>query len=388
MQLTEVLTADDVKRFHRLPFDIYKNDKLWIPYLKQDIDKIFDPAKNKLYREGGKAIRWMLSDENGKDVGRVAAFINPRMVNTMEQPTGGMGFFECIDSQEAADILFNACHDWLQQNGVEAMDGPINFGERNEFWGLQVDSFDEPPLYQVNYNPPYYRKLFENFGFSIYFEQYMYWRSIMEPAQPIFQRKFNQMKADDRFSIENIRGKKIDKVAEDFRTVYNDAWGGHEHFKPLSADAAQKLFRSMKPAIDPDIIIFVYYDKKPVSFFINLPELNQIFKHVNGDLNWLGKLKFFWHMKRKTPDRMTGLLFGVVKEWQGKGLEAGMIIFGEKTIPPKGVYKDTVLVWVGDFNPKMLKLVGNLGTKLYRTLYTYRYLFDRNKEFKRCPPMD
>jgi GNAT superfamily N-acetyltransferase len=384
MQLTEVTNRAQINSFHRLPFYIYQNDKNWIPYIKQDIEKKFNPEKNKLFKEGGKAIRWILSD-NGKVIGRVAAFINPRVLNTTDQPTGGMGFFDCIDNSEAANILLNACKNWLQQQGAEAMDGPINFGERNEFWGLQIDLFNEPPVYPMNYNPPYYQKFFEDFGFKIYFEQYMFWRSVMIPAQPIFYRKYNQVKDDPLISIKTIRGKSMEQVAEDFLTVYNGAWGGHEHFRPMSLETATKLFKSMKPAIDPDIMIFVYYDGKPVSFFICLPELNQIFRYVRGNMNWMGKLIFLWHKWRKTPNRMTGLIFGVVKEWQGKGVEAAMIVFGEQTIRPKGIYKDAVLTWIGDFNPRMIKVAKNLGSTKWRTFYTYRYLFDRTKEFKRCP---
>ena len=50
------------------------------------------------------------------------------------------------------------------QKGMEAMDGPINFGERDRWWGLITEGFT-PPLYCMNYNPPYYIALFENYGF-------------------------------------------------------------------------------------------------------------------------------------------------------------------------------------------------------------------------------
>ena len=81
---------------------------------------------------------------------------------------------------------------------------------------------------------------------------------------------------------------------------------------------------------------------------------------------------------------MTGVVFGVVKEWQGKGLEAALIVYAEKTIVPQGHYKDTVLTWIGDFNPKMIKIMENLGATLHQTFITYRYLFDRTKAFERA----
>jgi hypothetical protein len=385
MKLIEVKTKQEIAEFHKVPFIIYKDDKNWIPHLKQDVEKVFDKNKNKLFAEGGKAIRWILKDNNGNLIGRVAAFINPKTAYTFKQPTGGMGFFECINNEKAAFTLFDACKEWLQKHGMEAMDGPINFGEKNMFWGLLVENFTDISSYGMNYNLPYYRNLFENYGFKTYYEQYMYKRDLSVSAQPIFHRKYSQIKDDPDYKVTNIRGLSLEKVAEDFREVYNSAWSKHDGFKELSRDAAIKIMKAMKPALDKDIVVFVYYKNKPIAFWINLPELNQIFRYVNGNLNWIGKLKFLYHKWRHTPDIMTGIVFGVAKEFQGKGIEAAMIVWGEHHIVPLKRYKTTTLSWIGDFNPKMIKVCENLGAEKYRTLITYRYLFDRNKPFERCP---
>ena len=385
MQLIEVKNAKEVNAFFMVPFTIYAGDKNWIPYLRQDIEKIFDPIKNKIYGEGGEAIRWILKNAEDKIIGRVAAFINPRVVDTTTFKAGGMGYFECINDEKAAFILFDACKKWLEERGMEAMDGPINYGDRNMFWGCMTSNFEEPPVYQMNYNPPYYVDFFEKYGFGTYFNQYVYWRSLEESAQAVFHRKYNLMKDDANFEFRDINGVHLDQVAEDFRTVYNGAWGGHSHFKEISATAAKKLMKSLKPIVDRNIILFIYYKKEPIAFFVNIPELNQIFKYVNGDLNVIVKLKFLYNKWKNPPTRMLGLVFGVVKEWQGKGIDAALIVFGQKSIIDKKKYKDTVLTWIGDFNPKMIKIAENLGTTLWRSYKTYRFQFDRGLPFERAP---
>jgi len=386
MKLTEVNNSSAIKDFHRVPFLIYKNDKNWIPHLKQDIEKVFDPTKNKAF-EHGKAIRWILKDGD-KLIGRIAAFVNEKTAHTFQQPTGGIGFFECINNQEAANILLNEAKQWLMKNGMEAMDGPINFGEKNQFWGLLIENFTDMSSYAMNYNPDYYKTLFENYGFEIYYKQLVYKRDMYIPAQPIFVRKYNQMNADANYKISNIKGKSWKQVADDFREVYNGAWGSHDGFKPMTAEASYKLINAMKPAIDRRIIVFVYYQNKPIAFYVNIPELNEIFRFVNGNLNWLGKLKFAYHKLMGTAKTMTGLVFGVVGEFQGKGVEGAMIKWAEDHIVRKTPYKNTTLTWIGDFNPKMLKVCENLGAEQFRTLATYRYLFDRSKPFERCPIID
>lgn len=384
MLLQEVNNRESIRLFHEVPFRLYGDDPKWIPALKQDVEKLFDTEKNKLFKEGGKSIRWLLLDDKGQLLGRLAAFVNPRALIAGQMQAGGIGFFDCIDDFGAATMLLDAGRDWLKQQGMEAMDGPVNFGDRQQFWGCQVSNWDESPIYPMNYNPPYAHKLFERYGFGIYFRQFVFHRRVDIPAQPVFYRKVAQLQ-DSGLVVKDIRGVSLEKVAEDFRKVYNGGWGGHAHFKELSSEAAQKIMKAMKPAIDPEIIIFVYDKEEPVAFYVNLPELNEIFCHVNGDMNLMGKLKFLYHKMRKTPRRMTGIVFGVVREWQGKGLEALMIVYGEQTIAKRGQYKDTVLSWIGDFNPKMLRVAENLGATVWREFHTYRYQFDRNRPFERAP---
>jgi len=384
MKVNEVVDRSSEKDFFRTSRIVYKNDPNWIPHLRQDIQKIFDPKKNKLF-VGGAAKRWVIYDDNGNLSGRIAAFINPKTKDKSDQPTGGIGFFESLNNQDIAFKLFDTAKNWLQNQGIEAMDGPINFGEKNQYWGLLVKNFVDPPSYALNYNPPYYKDLFEAYGFQTYFEQFLFKRALAVPPQPIFMRKYNQMMKDENFEITDVQGKSIKEIAQDFRTVLNGAWLGHSDHKEMTEEGALKVAKSLKPIMDKRIIIFIYHKKIPVAFYVNIPELNEIFKYVNGNLNWLGKLKFLYHIKKGTPRTMIGIVFGVVKEWQGKGLEGGLIAhFGEKVVP-QNRYDNTILTWIGDFNPKMIKVTQNLGAELNRTYITYRYLFDRTKEFKRYP---
>lgn len=387
MELIEVKDRKLNSAFHKVPFVIYKNDKNWIPNLKQDIDKIFNPDKNKLYQLGGEAIRWILNDDSGNLIGRVAAFINPKTINVDPHKLriGGMGFFECIDDQSAANILFNACKSWLEKKKTVGMDGSINFGERNEFWGLLVENFIDPPLYQVNYNPTYYKSLFENYGFKIYFNQILFSRKTHDTLFSRYEQVYNNVMSDPKYEIKTIEGVPLEKIAEDFRIVYNGAWATHKGFKAMKPKAAQKIMQSLKPIIDPKIIAFVYYNEIPIAFFVNIPELNEVFKYVKGNLNWLGKLKFLYYKWKNPPKTMVGIVFGVAKEYHGKGIDATLIYWYRNNIVEIAGYDHAVFNWVGDFNPKMIHVAESLGGKEYRKLSTYRFLFDPNAVFERHP---
>jgi len=120
--------------------------------------------------------------------------------------------------------------------------------------------------------------------------------------------------------------------------------------------------------------------------WVNLPDLNQWFKYLDGKFGLLHKLKFLWVKKTKPNKKFTGLVFGIVPEYQGKGVDAFMIVEGAKIIQPDTPYIEYEMQWIGDFNPKMINVAETLGeTFRSRILTTYRYLFDRTKEFKRHP---
>ncbi|MCB0400695.1 MAG: hypothetical protein KDD41_01300 [Flavobacteriales bacterium] len=387
MQIKQVVDDTTKKEFTDLPWKIYQNDPNWIPHLKQDIEKVFDPQQNKAHANG-KIIRWILQDANEQTIGRIAAFIDYATANTFEQPTGGIGFFECIDSREAAFKLFDTAKDWLQEQGMEAMDGPINFGEKNMFWGLLTENFTDPNSYGMNYNPPYYHTFFEDYGFQVYYNQYMYKRKTGIPVQDSFVEKSERIMSRKGYAIRNAQGMSIEDIAMNFREVYNNAWGGHNNFQDMNTKTAMKIVKQLQPVFDKEIIIFVFYNNKPIAFYVNIPELNEIFRYVNGNLNWWGKLIFLYHKWRRTPQTMVGIVFGVDRKFQGKGVEAAMIKWAEDHVVSLGRYSETVLTWIGDFNPKMLKICENLGATVYRSYATYRYLFDRSKPFERCPIME
>src|SRR6478752_2653966 len=117
MKMHEVTTAEDKRLFLDIAADIYRDDPNWIRPLDKDIEEVFDPEKNKFFKRG-ECTRWLLIDGSGKAIGRIAAFVNRQY--KMEQPTGGIGFFECINDQEATNFMFDHCRNWLQARGMEA----------------------------------------------------------------------------------------------------------------------------------------------------------------------------------------------------------------------------------------------------------------------------
>ena len=176
MKILEVTSEKEKKEFIEFPKRLYKDDPNWVCHLDSEMDGIFNPAKNQTFKHG-EATRWLLLDDNDAVIGRVAAFIDEIRSKAYRQPTGGMGFFEVIEDRNAAFMLFDVAKNWLGERGMQAMDGPINFGENDNNWGLLVDGFTQPG-FGMPYHKKYYKKFFEEYGFRTYFEQYSYHKNV------------------------------------------------------------------------------------------------------------------------------------------------------------------------------------------------------------------
>lgn len=388
MYLEQVNDKKSARDFLEVPRIIYKHDSIWISHLDKDIEAIFDPDKNP-YFAYGEVVRWVLKDINHRLIGRVAAFVNKKLAYSFKQPTGGMGFFECINEPEAAFMLFDSCREWLMERGMEAMDGPINFGEKERFWGLMVEGFHERPPYLLNYNPPYYQGLFEQYGFRDYYQQFIYKIQTDVKLPEVLEKKFDRLMKAQGFHFKHLDVKEVEKFAHDFMTIYNKAWGGtHKYFKPMSIEEARNTFDKMKDIIDEKIIVFGYHDEDPIAFLVCIPELNKLFRYVNGRLNLWGKIKFIYYKWRGKARSIQGLVFGTVPEYRNRGLESGVILTMQKIVVPDKWYKDMYINWIGDFNPKMIKILEHIGAEKAFTLITYRKLFAEDALFERHPVLD
>jgi hypothetical protein len=388
MQLIEVLGKDTARAFIDVNEELNRGNPNYIRPLDKDVEEVFDPRKNKAFRHG-QCVRWVLGDEEGRYIGRIAAFVNRKYQNKGdEQPTGGIGFFDCIDNQEAANLLLDQARDWLLAKGMEAMDGPINFGERDRWWGLITEGF-HPPLYGMNFNPPYYQALLESYGFSPFFDQLCFSMKVRDPLQEKFYKRHAELSKEPGLSARHFRKDELDKFADDFVHIYNKAWKSHGGGKDLPREQALIMFRKMKPVLDERLLWFVYHYEEPIACWINLPELNQYFRHFDGRFGLWQKCRFLWLKWKGACTKFTGLVFGVVPEWQGKGIDAYMIVEGAKIVQAPGVpYTDYEMQWIGDFNPKMINVAESLGTYRSRVLTTYRFLFDRSKAVRRHPVLD
>ena len=231
--------------------------------------------------------------------------------------------------------------------------------------------------------------MFENYGFKNYFNQHSFICRVndSEANKQIFARA-ERLYTVPGYRVENIDMNNLEEAAESFRVIYNKAWALCSGVKPMTQEEALEMVREMKPIIDPNIIFFAYFNEEPIGFFITVPDLNRLIGKFNGKFGLRQKLRLMWDLKvRKSCDRIFGIIFGITPEFHGKGVESAIMVkywqFLERT---KNPYKSMELAWIGDFNPGMNRMIETyVCATRHKVHTTYRYLFDRTKEFHRCP---
>ena len=374
MIISEVTDKKSNNEFLSLPRQLYKNDPNFISPLDKDIEVIFDPSRNNFHAHG-IIKRWIARDDNNATVGRIAAFINHKKNKNPGFIVGGIGFFESINDEKIAFILLDTAKKWLSQNGAKAMDGPINFGENDKYWGLLVEGF-VPPSMGMNYNPPFYKDLFEKYGFVKQYDQFTNVINVDKPFPERFSKIADWIANKPEYKFVHFENKNFEKFAKDFQEIYNDAWNEFEDFSPIELDTLKQSFREMKPIVDEKIIWFAYFHDEPIAFILALPDINVLLRSFNGKLNLWNKIRFFLKLKTTTINRIRFIVMGCKKKFQNKGIESGLIKKLQVEVLPRNTIKEAELAWVGDWNKKMIAVHEATGAVKEKVHRTYRYTFE------------
>jgi len=382
MQVVAVNTRKEERAFLDFPRKLYRNDPNYVVMFDSEVRNAFDRKVNPYFNHGD-AVRWIVKNHRGETVGRIAAFYDTSKDEADYVKSGGCGFFESIDDRQVAFLLFDTAKAWLQEHGYEAMTGPINFGENDSNWGCLVQGFIPQGL-GMSYNLPYYRELFESYGFQLYYRQLSFHLDILKPFPERFWKIAEWINNRKGFTYRHYDPKETARYVDDLVYIYNQAWSQlRKDFTPMDPASLYDELRKIKMILDPEMVWFAYHDDEPIAFFMFLPDANQIFRHMNGKLHLINKLRFLYHLRKKNITRVRGTAAGVIPKFQNSGVESGIFYKLRKVMDTKPQYTEFELSWVGDFNPKMISLYQNTGAVHAKTHHTYRYLFDREKAFQR-----
>ena len=347
--------------FHQVQNQVYKNDSKFIFPIKKEIETI-------LSQENAQCFVYLNSD--GTPVGRIAAFFDKEKNKSLIHPLGGIGFFECVHDEKIAGELFKTAENYLSEKGIQVIEGPVNFGERDRYWGLLTDGFF-PPLYQENYHPEYYRKFFDHHGYKP-FEQIITFKGISS-AIPFDRMKAVAQRIRERYPVEikKLDYTHLDQFASDFAEVYNASFSKFAHFKPLVAEKVAEFMKQAKPIVDTELACIAYFENKPAGFIALYPDINPFLKGLKGDLSGWNVIQFLLRKNLARTFNAKGMGFGIHPEYQSKGIFALLL---DHLSTPRNVkkYPQMFLAGIRAHNKEIISMYSKMEVEKNRIHHTYR----------------
>jgi hypothetical protein len=362
----EVKTKQALSAFIRFPWDIYKNDRYWVPPLIKDQRSKFSPSHP--FHSHAEMILF-LAKKNGQVIGRIAGIIDRHYVEFHHENLGFFGFFESIRDPEVADILLSKVRNWLKSRGMEKMAGPMN-PSTNEECALLIEGFDSSPVLMMTYNPPYYASLLEGWGLKKAMDLYAYFLPETSfSRERLFRITERIMKREPRLRLRPINLRRFDAELTIVKEIYNDAWSKNWGFVPLTDAEIDFMAKTMKPLVVADLVIFAYLGEEPIGFSVGLPDYNEVLKHLNGKLGPLGLLKFLYYSRKIHTLRV--MLLGIKQAFQKKGIEVLLYVESLKRGTARE-YWQAECSWILESNPPMQHGLEAMGGKRYKTYRIYQ----------------
>lgn len=353
-----------LEEFLKLPWEIYRDDPLWVPPLLPEQRRFLDPKQGPFFEIGEAA--YFLAYRNGRPVGRITAQVNHAYEHHHDRETGFFGFFECHPDAEAAEALFRAAGAWLAERGKTRLVGPLNFSVYDEM-GLLVDGFDTMPAILQTHNPPYYLELLTDLGFT----KVMDWLALRInerlPDEAAMERLLHKILDGQPLVLRTLQRGEMQRRAQEVYELFNEAWEPNWGHVPLSRRQFDNLFRELAPLIRPELVNLILHDDKVVAFSITIPDLNPVVKQLNGRLTPWGKLRL-WYAARFAPLRkVRALVLGVHQPYQGKRLHYALVLNTYFYLARHTPCESCDLSLIPENLTSYLKALKSLGAKPYKT---------------------
>jgi GNAT superfamily N-acetyltransferase len=369
LSIVEIKNKRDLKKFVHLPWLLYKDDPYWVPPLKGDMLKTLLGKDNPLFMEGEHAFFMAYIDT--RPVGRICVGINESLNEKKNSEEGFMSLFECIDDREVAFAIFDKAVKWLKERGKKLVKGPLSPTNGDDYKGLLVQGFNGSPVLMNSYNPEYYVRFFEEYGFTKHLDLYAYYHDIHSAASLERHGKVAQyaMKRYN-FQIDSIDLKNLDKETIDIKAIMDiampDDW---EELTPPTLEEVRAEVARLKQLADKDLILIARSEGRPIGYLAALPDYNQVLKKLNGSLFPFGFLKFLWY-KRKITGLRIFVMF-VIPEFRKKAVSGAMLFKCYENAIKNG-YKDGEGSTIGETNLAMRNDIEKTGGLLYRTYRLYK----------------
>ncbi|MBI2968697.1 MAG: hypothetical protein HYY40_12925 [Bacteroidetes bacterium] len=322
IQIREVTTKSEARRFVNLPFEIYRENRFWVPPIKADEVKALSPGTNPAFNFC-KAKFW-LAFRDGKCVGRIGCIISDAYIKKTGDRTASFTRLEFFDDHKIATQLLNTAEAWAKENGMIAIHGPLGFTNLDS-QGMLVEGFDHLPSVASVYHQPWYHKHIEQLGYEKEID-WIEFRLTVEKQIPEKAVKLNDL-IKKRYGLKVIHFSKSRQMLPYGKKIFgllNEAFAELFSMVPLDENMVNYYLGRYFKLLNPEFVKVVEDGGgNVVGFIIGLPSLSRAMQKANGRLFPFGFLHILSAMKK--PETIDLMLTAVHPKMQGQGVPALLI---------------------------------------------------------------
>jgi hypothetical protein len=317
IEQVDTQNKEQVRRFVRIPYRLYKDHPQWVPPLFIDAEMFLNREKHPYYEHS--TADFFIASRDGQDIGRLSVLIN-NPFNTYHQTKQAQFYlFECEDDQEAANALFERAFDWARQRNLTRIVGPKGFGPLDGY-GLLVEGYEHRQVMtMMNYNYPYYQRLVENLGFS---KEVDFVSCYLDPETFRFPERVHRIaeRVQKRGTLSVLRFKdkrELKSWVGRIGKAYNQAFIRNWEYYPLSEREIDFVVSNILVIADPRLIKVITHGEDVVGFLFAFPDISAALQRARGRLLPLGLPDLLLEMRRTKWVALNGM--GILEEFQGHG---------------------------------------------------------------------
>lgn len=319
IQVKEVTSLRELRKFVQFPFKLYANEKNWVPPLISD--EMFTLRKDKNPAFEYCEAKYWLAYRGDEVVGRVAGIINHRYIEKWNNRYARFGWIDFIEDIEVAKALFDTVEAWAAENGMEGVHGPLGFSDLDKE-GMLIEGFDELSMFITLYNAPYYSRFMEQLGYCKDVDWVEFEIRVPE-EMPERVMRINDIVLK-KLKLEILPAKKSSDFlpyAKDVFHLLNEAYKDLYGVVELSEKQIDAYVKQYFGFVNPDYVrIILDQNRQVVAFGIAVPSLAKAMQKVHGRVFPFGFLHLLKALKQN--DRLDLFLVAVKPELQGKGVNA------------------------------------------------------------------
>jgi GNAT superfamily N-acetyltransferase len=366
--IKEVTTKAMTKAFVKVPFEIYKDCKYWVPPIISQEVKTFNINENPIFKNAEATL--FIAYKNNKAVGRIAAIINWLEVKDQGVKKMRFGWFDFIDDLEVSRALLEEVYKIGQKHHLDYTEGPVGFSNLDKV-GVMTSGFDQVGNMVAWYNHMYYIKHYKSHGFITEkkYEENKFPFSNVDPN--LFLKIQDLIKK--RYQLKALKFTKTEEVmpyADKMFDLFNETYKDLSSFVQITEVQKAYFKKKFLSFINPEYIKFVV-DKNDdlIAFAIVMPRFAEALQKMKGRLFPFGFMKIL-KAKKHSKDVMFYLI-GVHKDYQNKGVTA--VIFNEyyNTFTEKGIQTCYRTAELAD-NEAIKKIWKHFDPKVYVTRETLK----------------